>query len=73
MLYQFDVPASGILSQLQGSIPLAEGPTESEPAFKEPLFHVEHTPVQPTSTLSGCALHQPVDLRVDDLDEERGG
>ena len=68
---EFGFPGAGVEVLTQRRVTLPECATESGPVLEEGWFHVEHSPVQPASAFGRRPLHQAMDLRVDDLHEER--
>ena len=72
MFDEFAIPDLGILTGLQGGVALTQSAAVAQPVRQKLWFHVEHSPVQPAATLCRTALHQPMDVGVDDLDEDDG-
>ena len=68
---QFRLPGTRIQVLPECGVALAQRPTESGPVLQESWFHVEHSPVQPAAALCRSALHQPMNLGIDDFHEER--
>jgi hypothetical protein len=68
------IPGGGDRTRLpgfEGGVSLLESLVVTLPVGDESRFHVEHTPVQKPSAVTGAFFYQAMDLRIDYLHRQR--